>query len=78
MNTTPKPSATKKSNGELVGDEPPSWSLSCVAVGAGAEVDVVGMVKKASAQPQSLNARVGMCICSGTLSEEVQMRSVFS
>jgi hypothetical protein len=53
VKTTPKPSATKNSKGELVGDEPLVWLL-LVAVADGVLVEVdVGMAKKAAAQPQN-------------------------
>lgn len=43
MKTTPKPSATKKSKGELVGPPPPELAGDDVAVGA-AEALVGGIV----------------------------------
>ena len=40
MKTTPKPKATKKSKGELVGPPPPPPPLAGVVVADGAAVDV--------------------------------------
>ena len=40
MNTTPKPNATKKSKGELVGPPPPPPPVG-IEVAAGAEVEVI-------------------------------------
>ena len=50
MKTTPKPSATKKSNGELVGLEP-LLLLLCVGVGVGELVVLVDVGMMATAQP---------------------------
>ena len=44
VNTTPKPKATKKSNGELVGPPPPPPPLAGAEVAAGlGEIELLGI-----------------------------------